>query len=70
MEIKDKKGSDNVIADHLSILEKTAEKEKRTKIAKKIPDKQLFLLSMKTPWYANIIDYLASGVVPPELNYQ
>ena len=26
MEIKDKKGSDNVIADHLSRLEKTAEK--------------------------------------------
>ena len=32
-EIKDKKGSDNVIVDHLSRLEKTAETEKETKIA-------------------------------------
>ena len=33
MGIKDKKGSDNVIADHLSRLEKTIEKEKEIEIA-------------------------------------
>ena len=33
LEIKDKKGSDNVIADHLSRLEKTVEKEKEIEIA-------------------------------------
>ena len=33
LEIKDKKGSDNVIDDHLSRLEKTVEKEKETEIA-------------------------------------
>ena len=33
MEIKDKKGSDNVIADHLSRLEMIAEKEKEIEIA-------------------------------------
>ena len=38
MEIKDNKGSDNVIADHLSRLEKTIEKEKETEIAKEFPD--------------------------------
>ena len=32
LEIKDKKGSDNVIPNHLSRLEKTAKKEKETKI--------------------------------------
>ena len=32
LDIKDKKGSDNVIADHLSRLEKAAEKEKGTEI--------------------------------------
>ena len=36
LEIKDKKGSDNVIADHLSRLERIAETEKGTEIAKKI----------------------------------
>ena len=33
LEIKDKKGSDNVIVDHLSRLEKIVEKEKETEIA-------------------------------------
>ena len=46
IEIKDKKGSDNVIADHLSRLEMNAEKEKKTEIAENFPDEQLFLLSV------------------------
>ena len=33
LEIKDKKGSDNVIADHLSRLEKTIEEEKGSELA-------------------------------------
>ena len=36
--IKDKKGSDNVIVDHLSRLEKTIEKEKETKIVESFLD--------------------------------
>ena len=46
LEIKGKKGSDNVIANHLSRLEKTVEKEKETKIIENFPDEQLFLLSV------------------------
>ena len=38
LEIKDKKGSDNVIVDHLSRLEKTAKKEKETEISENFPD--------------------------------
>ena len=45
LEIKDKKGSDNVIADHLSRLEQITEEEKEIEIAKNFPDEQLFLLS-------------------------
>ena len=70
LEIKDKKGSDNVIVDYLSRLEKTAEKEKGTEVAESFPDEQLFLLSVQTPWYADIVNYLAYGVVPPEFIYQ
>ena len=69
IEIKDKKGSDNVIADHLSRLEMNAEKEKGTEIAENFPDEQLFLLSVQTPWYADIVNYLACGVMPPEFSY-
>ena len=46
LEIKGKKGSDNVIDNHLSRLEKTVEKEKETKIIENFPDEQLFLLSV------------------------
>ena len=38
LEIKDKKGSDNVIVDHLSRLEKIVEKENKTEIAENFPD--------------------------------
>ena len=70
LEIKDKKGSDNVIVDHLSRLEMNAGKEKGNEIVKKFPDEQLFLLSVQTPWYADIVNYLACGVMPPEFSYQ
>ena len=49
LEINDKKGSDNVIADQLSRLEKAIGKEKGTEIAKNFLDEQLFLLSVQTP---------------------
>ena len=45
LEIKDKKGSDNVIVDHLSRLEKPTEDEKRIEIVENFLDEQLFLLS-------------------------
>ena len=70
MEIKDKKGSDNVIVNHLSRLENTTEKEKETEIVDTFPDEQLFLLSVQIPWYADIVNYLDCGVVPPEFSYQ
>ena len=70
IEIKDKKGNDNVIEDHLSRLEMTAGKEKGTELEENFPDEQLFLLSVQTPWYADIVNYLACGVVPPEFSYQ
>ena len=44
LEIKDKKGSDNVIANHLSRLEKTIEEEKEIEIAENFLHEQLFML--------------------------
>ena len=70
LKIKDKKGSDNVIAYHLSRLEMTTGNEKGTEIAENFPDEQVFLFSVQTPWYADIVNYLACGVVPPEFSYK
>ena len=68
LEIKDKKGSDDVMADHLSRLEKTTEQEKGGEIVEKFPDEQLFLLSVQTPWYADIVNYLACRIMPYEFS--
>ena len=70
LETKDKKGSDNVIADDLSRLERTTEKEGEIEIAEDFPDEQLFLLSAQMPRYVDIVNYLACGIVSPKFNYQ
>ena len=70
LEIKDRKGCDNVIVDHLSIIEKTTVKEEGTELAKNFPDEQLFQLSFQSPWYADTVNFLAYGVIPPEFSYQ
>ena len=45
MEIKDKKGCDNVIADHLSRVVTTTVIEEETEVAENFSDEQLFQLS-------------------------
>ena len=70
LEIKDKKGSDNVIDDHLSKLEKTTVQEKGSEIAENFPDEQLFMLSIQTPWYADIVNYFACEIMPYEFSNQ
>ena len=70
LEIKDKKGSDNVIADHLSRVEKTTVKGKGTKLTENFLDEQLFQLSFQLPWYVDIVNFLSYGVMPPEFSYQ
>ena len=70
LEIEDKKGSDNVIAYHLSRLERLIEGERGTEIEENFPDEQLFQVSVQVPWYADIVNYLDCGIMPPEFNYQ
>ena len=68
LEIKDKKGSENVIDDHLSKLEKTTIHEKGSEITENFPDEQLFMLSIQIPWYADIVNYFACEIMPYEFN--
>ena len=70
LEIKDKKGCDNVIADHLSRVERSKAEEEEGELTENFPDEQLFQLSFQLPWYVDIVNYLACGVVPPEFSYQ
>ena len=49
LEIKDKKGCDNVIADHLSRVERNKTEEEEAGLTENFPDEQLFQLSFQLP---------------------
>ncbi|GJU31903.1 reverse transcriptase domain-containing protein [Tanacetum coccineum] len=73
IEIINKKGAENVAADHLSRLEKPNLKElKDEEINGEFPDE--FLMSIKTdkkesPWFADIANYLVGGILRKGLTY-
>ena len=61
LEIRDKKGTENVVADHLSRILVAPSSE--PPINESFPDEQLMSLSTK-PWFADIVNYLAIGKIP------
>ena len=69
VEIKDKKGTENLVADHLSRLEGARED---VPVNDEFPDEKLLAIDEKkaVPWFADFVNYLAAKVIPPEFNYQ
>ena len=61
LEIKDKKGCENVVADHLSRL--PLEPLDEVPLNENFPDEQLLGIS-QIPWFADIINYLVTGEMP------
>ncbi|CAJ2668596.1 unnamed protein product [Trifolium pratense] len=61
VEIKDKSGAENLVADHLSRIERD---EDPFPVQDDFPDEQLFLLHGITPWFADIVNFLVAGVFP------
>jgi hypothetical protein len=101
IEIRDKKGVDNTVADHLSRLRWKDEGSANLPINDSFPDDQFHSISAmeevnsvgtsmhtthavqdrtfhatdrvntkSVPWYADIANFLASGVLPPTMSYQ
>ena len=63
IEIRDKKGSENVVADHLSRI--LVEECEPASIEESFPDEQLLAVShAKAPWFADIVNYLVVGQIP------
>ncbi|CAM8917280.1 unnamed protein product [Rhodiola kirilowii] len=62
VEIRDKKGIENTVADHLSRI---VRKEEEGHITESFPDEHLYAVSTKVPWYAPIVNYLVGGTFPP-----
>ena len=66
--IKDKKGVENVVAEHLSRLVPESISH-GLPISDNFPNEQLFAL-VHCPWYADIVNYLVTGQIPPQWTSQ
>ena len=64
LQIKDKKGVENVVADHLSRLT-LAHNTHSVPINDEFPEQSLMQLK-KAPWYAHIANFLTTGEIPAE----
>jgi hypothetical protein len=68
LEIKDRKGVDNPVADHLSRLEPNESTESdKLPINEKFADEQLMRVTVD-PWFADIANYLVNKVLPKGMN--
>ena len=59
LEIKDKKGVENSIADHLSRMQ--FENSQELPINDSLRDDMLFKITKSDPWYANIVIFMVAG---------
>nr|XP_016432369.1 PREDICTED: uncharacterized protein LOC107759025 [Nicotiana tabacum] len=66
--IRDRRGTENQVAGHLFRLENRNHVAEGGVITETFPDEQLLAItSGTTPWYADYVNFIASGVTPPEL---
>ncbi|XP_027337828.1 uncharacterized protein LOC113851515 [Abrus precatorius] len=62
LEIKDRSGAQNLVADHLSRIEGVPE---LIPLKDDFPDEQLLeLCTSHVPWYADLVNFLVSGIFP------
>ena len=64
LEIKDKKGSENSMADHLSHLHVSRGGD----IGDTFPDEHLLAISSHAPWYAHIVNFIVIGSIQGHWN--
>ncbi|CAM8978287.1 unnamed protein product [Rhodiola kirilowii] len=62
VEIRDKKGIENTVADHFSRI---IGGEEEGHITESFPDEHLYTISNQVSWCASIVNYLVGGTFPP-----
>jgi len=67
--IKDKKGSKNLVADHLSILVNKEVTLKELEIRDEFPDESLFMVNER-PLFADLANFKATGIIHKDLTWQ
>ena len=68
LEIRDKKGVENGVADHLSILDNEEVTKKEKAIMAEFLDEKLFAIGER-PWFADMANFKAGNIVPDDLEY-
>ncbi|RDY10469.1 Retrovirus-related Pol polyprotein from transposon 17.6, partial [Mucuna pruriens] len=63
IEIREKKGVDNAVADHLSWIEREPDP---MPIRDDFPDEQLLRMDTSTPWLVDICNFIVASQFPPE----
>jgi hypothetical protein len=61
LEIKDKKGADNCVADHLARIQV---KGSDLPIDDYLRDDTLLKVTTSSPWYANLVNFMVAGYIP------
>ncbi|GKC51756.1 reverse transcriptase domain-containing protein [Tanacetum coccineum] len=70
IEIKDRKGTENVAADHLSRLENN-ETSDDSEVDDNFPGETLMEINTKDePWFADFANYLVGNIIPKGMTYQ
>ena len=68
--MKDRKGCENQVADHLSRLETNEAISGDFELDDTFPDDLVMSLKESTPpWYADFANYIVSGLLPDDLSY-
>ncbi|XP_058003932.1 uncharacterized protein LOC131180602 [Hevea brasiliensis] len=72
LEIKDKKGAENVFTDHLSRIKLESQDgiEEELPIDEFFSNEKLLVVVDALPWFADFVNYLSCGVLPLDLSYQ
>ena len=68
LEIKDKKGTENLVAYHLSRLEGPRDE---VQVNDDFPDEELLAIgdTKTVPWFADYVNYPVAKVIPPNFSY-
>lgn len=69
LEIRDKKGTENLVTDHLSRLVNPEITKEEREVLEEFPNEKLLMIQER-PWFMNLENYKASGLIPEDLNWQ
>ncbi|GJW32925.1 reverse transcriptase domain-containing protein [Tanacetum coccineum] len=69
IEIKDRKGTENVVADHLSRI-KNDETSDDSEVDDNFPEETHMEININEPWFADFANYLVGNIIPKEMTYQ